>query len=61
MCAAIIESAEAQAFSPSNDNACYMFNCTKIVDIVTLEFRFKHSFEKTWTYIIDQIMSAFLL
>ncbi len=47
MRAAIIESAEAQAFSPSNDNACYMFNCTKIIDIVTLEFRFKHSFEKT--------------
>lgn len=26
---AVIESAEAQAFSLSNDNACYMFNCTE--------------------------------
>ncbi len=34
MRAAIIESAEAQAFSPSNDNACYMFNCTKISKII---------------------------
>lgn len=49
MCAAIIESAEAQAFILSNDNACYMFNCTKIskiIPIVTLEFRFKHYLEK---------------
>lgn len=46
---AVIESAEAQAFSLSSDNACYMFNCTeisKIISIVTLEFRFKHSFEQ---------------
>lgn len=46
---AVMESAEAQAFSLSNDNACYMFNCTeisKIISIVTLEFRFKHSFEQ---------------